>query len=201
MNGLAVGVGVAAAGLAALVAFELRPLPAAPPAPPATSAPSIGPAAAPVQEPGARPDVLAATLLARPLFTPSRRPPGETSPASASPAAETLPRMTAILIDGSRRSAIFVPPGGKPTVVAEGGRIGPFVVRAIEPERVIVAGPDGERTVHTSFDPDLQPPPPPAVPSPGIAGFPGLLQATTPPPNPLAAPAAGLERTPSGAAR
>ena len=85
----------------------------------------------------------AETVLARPLFTPGRRPPtpGQVAVGPAPAADKGLPRMTGILIDGESRRAIFVgPEGGRPVVVAEGGRVGGFVVQKIDPQSVTVSG-------------------------------------------------------------
>jgi hypothetical protein len=139
-----------------------------------------------------------ASVLARPVFSLSRRPRDVAArPVPAAPAT-ILPRMTAILIDGRIKSAIFEGTG-KPTVLSEGGRIGPFVIQKIEPQQVTIIGPDGKRVVHTSFatTPTTLPPPPtglagarvapPASAPPGAAamvfrglGGPGLPNLGTP---------------------
>ncbi len=108
------------------------------------------------------------TILARPLFSPGRRPAAQAAVAAAIAPVQTLPRMTAILIDGTKRNAIFAArDGGRPVVVSEGGRIGPFTVQSIGPQQVTVIGPDGQRAVRTSFDP--HPPAPVVLAAP--AGF------------------------------
>jgi hypothetical protein len=141
--------------------------------------PTPGPAAA--ADAGRR-AALAETVLARPLFTPGRRPPtpGQVAVGPAPAANKGLPRMTGILIDGESRRAIFVgPEGGRPVVVAEGGRVGGFVVQKIDPQSVTVSGPDGTRTVRAAFDPH-PPPPVQAAAVPGLAGLAG-----GPPPMPM----------------
>ena len=84
--------------------------------------------------------------------------------------------MTAIMIDGTKRNAIFAATdGGRPVVVSEGGRIGPFTVQSIEPQQVTIIGPEGKRAVRTSFDPHppavMAPVPPlsPIAPQPGLS--------------------------------
>ena len=93
------------------------------------------------------------TILARPLFSPSRRP---LSVVTSGPAAEIvvgLPRLTGILISPAGKRAIFAPGiGGKPLIVAEGDSIGKWTVRAIEASAVTLSGPDGARVLHTSFE-------------------------------------------------
>ncbi len=180
MNALLVMLGVGAAALTAVVAGEL--FSAGTPEEPPTAARAAGavplpaPAAAAVGRPGE-----VGTVLARPLFSHSRRPvEGATPAAVARGAAPPLPRMTAILIDGGRRAAIFVSPeGGKPVTLGEGGQLGAYTIERIEPRGVLVRGPDGRQTVRTSFDPN--PPTPitplgmPSLPSVGAPRFPGIL--------------------------
>lgn len=188
MNAVASLLGLAAACLTALVVYELRPEPAAPD--PAVASATIlvgqvpGPATPPValDAGSAR---LADTLLARPLFSQTRRLPNAAGSAAAPVAAATpLPRMTGILIDGPRRSALFATPGtpgGRPIIVAEGGRIGLFTIVSIEPQQVIVIGPEGRRTVRTSFDATLQPPAAPQPVGLGAPQFPGIATPGGPP--------------------
>ena len=117
-----------------------------------------------------------AAILARPLFAPDRRP------AAAGPAArETLPRLTGIIVDRQRRTAVFeAADGGRPLVLAEDGRIAGFVVRRIEPGEVMLDGPGGPRTLRPTFDP--APPRPAASPGtpPGIQPGAGLSSVAFP---------------------
>ena len=206
MNAGAGLLGFVAVGLAALIVVELRPDaagsdPALPPSQLLASAPAATPAGL-----DGNLGTLADTLLARPLFSQTRRPPNVAGPVASAPSiAAPLPRMTGILIDGPRRSAIFAAPatpGGKPVIVAEGGRIGPFTVQTIEPQQVIVIGPEGKRTVRTSFDPTLQPPPMPQPVGLGAPQFPGIAVPGGAPLIPPTAPSAGYGLPQSaGAAR
>jgi hypothetical protein len=92
----------------------------------------------------------ATTVLARPLFSPSRRPPEAAITAVA--AAAGLPRLTAILVTDAGRSAIFAGSAdGKPIIVQEGGRIGHYQVQSIAASQVTVSGPDGQKRLHPSF--------------------------------------------------
>ena len=165
------------AGLLAAIALELQWPGSEPETAAAPVASGVAPAAAPVAALGddaSTRAVAVQTVLARPLFSPTRRPPAAAAAAAATPAA-TLPRMTAILIDGDRRSAIFAATGtGKPTVIDEGGRLGAFTVQTIEAQQVTVVGPDGKRTLRTSFDPN--PPLPVATVQPSLPPIPGPAQ-------------------------
>lgn len=142
-----------------------------------------------------------AGILARPLFNSSRRPWRQAAgPAPAARPVTTLPRMTAILIDGKARSAIFEG-DGKPIVLTEGGHMGPFTIQSIEAQQVTIIGPEGKRVIHTSFAASQPPPPsqplPFALPTPQLPGlgannvvlppgFPPLGSAS--PPAPFGAP-------------
>ncbi len=118
-----------------------------------------------------------ATILERPLFNRDRRP--VATPGVAGGQAPGLPRLAAVVVHPTGRTATFVPAdGGKPVVAREGTRVGGFTVQAIQAGQVTVLGPDGVRVLRPSFD--LRP-----VPA-GTAGlalgapaFPGL---PTPPP-------------------
>ena len=112
----------------------------------------------------------AAQILARPLFSPGRRPVA----ASAGPASGTvLPRMTGVVVTPEGSRAIFAGPGGKPVVVEVGGQIGLYAVRAINAGQVTLSGPDGTRVVYPKFEPRA-PTPPAAGGLPGLPGLPGL---------------------------
>jgi hypothetical protein len=134
------------------------------------------------------------TSLARPLFSPNRRP-AAAAAVAAGEAAPSLPRITGILVNGSSRSVIFAAAaGGRPIIATEGTDVNGFKVQAIEANQVTIAGPDGTRVLHPSFDPSRVipeapvPPPPAGVPglpnlrlSPGgMSGIPGLPVAPGP---------------------
>lgn len=134
-----------------------------------------------------------AVVLARPLFSPGRRPPAQ--PASISAVGVSLPRMTAVVVTPQGRRATFANGTDGSVVVTEGSRIGAYGVQSIEAGRVLLAGPDGLRVVTPSFDP--KPPSPPAGPPAALLGLPdpqGLSGLGGAPPN-LAVPgAAGFTR-------
>jgi hypothetical protein len=87
-----------------------------------------------------------ATILARPLFAPARRP-----PAGAATTEEGLPRLAGVIIGPDIRRAIFAPAKGSATVVTEGGRTAGYDVHAIGPNEVILSGPDGEHRLRTGY--------------------------------------------------
>ncbi len=163
---------LAAAALGGTVALELgRRLPDSDLMVPAT-APLPAPAA-PASAPAAEADDAGrrvAEVLARPLFSPGRRPAAQ----AAKPAAATapLPRMTGVIVTPAGRRAIFANGAGKAVVVMEGGRIGAYAVQSIEAGRVTLAGPDGQRVVAPTFDP--KPAARTTGPAPGLPGLPGL---------------------------
>jgi hypothetical protein len=113
-------------------------------------------------------------VLDRPLFSISRRPPKATAGPSA--AAPDEARLAGILIGRFGKRAIFAPQGGgKPLVLAEGSQVNESSIRAIEPDRVILASgavlkPEFDRNrVPTAFTPPFQPPVP-NFPAPGFVG-------------------------------
>ena len=91
------------------------------------------------------------TILARPLFSPARRPPPGSDSAASGP--RELARLTGVLVSRSEKRAIFASEGGKPIVAEEGTRIGAYVVQTIEPGQVTVIGPEGQRTLQPAYDP------------------------------------------------
>ncbi len=123
----------AALALAGLIALELRPAPPHTPLQPARAAanPSAG-------EADPLPADRSAELLARPLFTPGRRP---AAVSGGSGPQAGLPRLSGVLVGPFGRTAIFAASGaGKPIVLAEGGEIGGFRVVAIAPGQVTLTG-------------------------------------------------------------
>ena len=100
----------------------------------------------------------AASSLARPLFSPDRRPPAGPHVVAGVPSAPEFPRLAGIMVGPAGSRAIFAPPPpAKPIVVEEGGRVAGFVVRSIATEAVTLASPDGERVVRPSFAKSTEP--------------------------------------------
>lgn len=144
-----------------------------------------------------RPEELVTTILARPLFSSSRRPPQD-APSGAADSDLTDARLTGIVTTPRHRMAIFAVSGDKPLKVAEGDAVSGWRVESITPREVSLSGPTGTKTLQPKLDPNLAPPPgqPPVgqpggrVPTPPAAGRPRL-------PIPGAAP--GIAQPPPGA--
>ncbi len=91
------------------------------------------------------------TILARPVFAASRRPPPRGSASVSGPTA--LPRLTAVLVSGRGKTVIFAGgPNGKPVSLGEGGSIGAYVVQSIGVGQATIAGPDGVHVLRPMFD-------------------------------------------------
>jgi hypothetical protein len=120
-------------------------------------------------------------ILARPLFNPDRRP---VARAAAGLAEAGLPRLSGIMITPAGRHAIFASPsGGKPNVVVEGGSVGGYLVEAISPGEVMLAGSDGKHSLHPTFD-NIRPVgriAPPIIPGPMVTGQEVAMPAETKP--------------------
>ena len=111
------------------------------------------------------------TLLARPVFSPSRRPLAVAGPLAA--AATPLPRLTGVVVSASTRGAIFAAQGGgKGIVVTEGDWIAGYRVRSIAAGLVILLGPEGEIALRPAFAPVAATPPATGAPLTGAAAVP-----------------------------
>jgi len=95
------------------------------------------------QEP--RVDDSVATVLAAPLFSPTRRPPESSGP-SVDPEVSGV-RLTGIVIQPDRRIAIFAASGTKPFVRSEGETLNEWQLDSITPLAVTLSGPAGTRTL------------------------------------------------------
>jgi hypothetical protein len=124
---------------------------------------------------------LTATILARPLFSPTRRPP-EAAATDHSETSLNDMRLTGILITPDQRLAIFAPAGGKPLVRAEGDMISDWRIDSIAGQSVSLIGPTGTTTLEPKADPNL-------------VRVTGAQQKMAPPPQP-AAPVANPQMTP-----
>lgn len=119
-------------------------------------------------------DDLVVTILARPLFSSTRRPP-QNAPAGASADSDLADtRLTGIVTEPGRRLAIFAVNGEKPLKVAEGDAVSGWRVESITAREVSLSGPSGSKTLQPKMDPNLAPPagPPPTVPGPAGARLP-----------------------------
>ena len=152
-------------------------------------------AASPTARPqNPRPEELVAAILARPLFSSSRRPPQDVSSGAAADS-DLDARLTGIVTTPGHRLAIFAVSGDKPLKVAEGDAVSGWRIESITPREVSLSGPGGTKTLQPKLDPNLAPPPgqppigqpggrapiPPPVGRPR-APVPGAAQAVAPPP-------------------
>lgn len=144
--------------LAAVIAWEIVDIPRG----------NVAPArpydlAAKQDAPPARADDVQAwvrPILARPLFSPDRRPAAGLDSVTAA-GARGLPRLTGILVGPFGRSAIFASNGNTPIVLGEGGRIGAYTIKSIGAAEVRLDGPHGVQRLRPAFDTAEQ-----AVPTP-----------------------------------
>jgi hypothetical protein len=107
-----------------------------------------------------------ADILARPLIYPGRRAPSLAPALTADNAAPApVPRLTGVIVSPSGRHALFTAaPGARPVTVDEGERVGPYLVRSIRSNEVVVDGPGGTRSLHPAYEnavPAAEPGPPP----------------------------------------
>lgn len=175
--------GLVATALAGVITWELagsaEPAPGMPAAPDRTASPRST-VAAPA---GPAPAGAVTQILARPLFSPDRRPAATAAAAGASEA--PLPRLTGVLVTADGRSALFAGVA-HPLVIREGEQLGRFTVRAIEPGLVTIQGSDGLRVLRPMFDP-ARPVTVAASPQPGTPA-PPLHSGTDLPPMPPPVP-------------
>lgn len=100
------------------------------------------------------------TILARPLFSPTRRPTDRPDTGDATP------RLTGIVVGSGRRRAIFMIPGQDRGRIADvGDLIGPWRIVAIENGTIRVRDETGEHVMHPDRD-RRSAPPTPASPRP-----------------------------------
>ena len=179
--------GLLASLLSAALALELRDgVPEAAPLPrAATSGAEVAAPSAAGDTTPERTRSLLAAILARPLFEQDRRPLAE---AKAGPVSEGGARLAGIMISPAGRAAIFATSeGGKPTVLREGGVIGPLTVQTIAPGAVTVLSHGEAQVLHPSFAASTAtttaPAPPqfPFAPNGGMGRMPGLPGGVTPP--------------------
>ena len=152
--------------LGAIIFVELQPTiddePAltGSPAKPHNAAPTVP------RQPSTHLDELVTTVLARPLFSSTRRPPqsaGNEGPSSAD-LGDT--RLTGIVTEPGHSIAIFAVNGAKPLIVTEGEAVSGWRIEAITPREVSLSGPSGTKTLEPKADPNLAPPAPTPLPNP-----------------------------------
>lgn len=147
-------IGLLALSLTSVVALELQGVEASDsadivpiPRPPVPTQATVSPnAAAPATE------RYVEFALARPLFSRDRRPTPAVAVAGEN-GGMALPRLAGILVGPFGRTALFAGGDGRKSLaVAEGGTVGPYTIKSIEPYAITVDGPDGEHEVRPSFD-------------------------------------------------
>jgi hypothetical protein len=104
-------------------------------------------------------DGTVAAILARPLFTPGRRPPQTASFAPIAETEEEAPRqlrgrLAGVTIRPGVREALFIREGQKPLAVSVGAEIDGWRISAIEPDRVILSSASGDQTIKPTNDPE-----------------------------------------------
>jgi hypothetical protein len=126
-----------------------------------------------------RPDSIVAEILARPLFSATRRPPPQSdSPTGDSALSDT--RLTGIVTEPGYRFAIFAPHGAKALIVHEGDTVSGWRVENITPSEVSLTGPEGTKTLQPKNDPSLVRASPPTA-APPIPLPPTRATAAAPP--------------------
>ncbi len=100
-------------------------------------------------------------ILARPLIYPGRRAPGPAPAIAATAAPSPPPRLTGVIVSASGRRALFEnAPGGGLVSVGEGDTIGPYHIRAIRSDEVVVDAPGGTQSLRPTYQnapPGVQP--------------------------------------------
>ena len=91
-----------------------------------------------------------ATAIERPLFRENRRP--DRAANDMAPKADAPMRLTGVITGPSGNNAIFMSAGdARPLVVTEGMQVGDFVIRSIEPGRVVVETDGAVRILTPAF--------------------------------------------------
>jgi hypothetical protein len=165
---LALGLVAACLALSLAIMHELTYSPSPAPVRTGASGAPLGRDVSPGQSAArGQPEAMLHDVLARPLFSPDRRP-VEVGVA----AARGLPRLTGIVVAGSQRVAIFAARSNEQPIVAQAGaHVGAYEVRTIADAGVTMMGPEGETLIRPIFDvfhPAASAPPParPPVPKP-----------------------------------
>ena len=141
-------------------------------------------------------DELVGTVLGRPLFSATRRPPERANTNAA--AVSELPdvRLSGIFIEAGRHLAIFAMPGGKPLVRVEGETVKDWRLDSIASRQVSLSGPSGGTLMlEPKVDPNLVRPPPPRP----AGAAPGQPVAIARPAAPAPGQPAAIDRPPAPA--
>ncbi len=92
---------------------------------------------------------LTAAVLARPLFSPDRKPPHAAHAVHAG--ASTLPRLTGTIRTDSGVLAIFQPADGKPIVLGRGGAIAEWTISDVADGEVVLRRGESTSTLRLSY--------------------------------------------------
>jgi hypothetical protein len=95
-----------------------------------------------------------ATVLARPLFSATRRPPENEQDGHPDTSLNDL-RLTGILIMPDQHFAIFVGSNGKPVMRSEGEMVSDWRIENIAAQSIFLTGPAGTTTLEPKADPNL----------------------------------------------
>jgi hypothetical protein len=131
-----------------------------------------------------RMDELLGATLSRPLFSATRRPSERAGPDRPADPELANVRLTGIVIERDRHTAIFAVQGAKPLVRSEGETVNDWHLDSIAPREVTVTGPAGTTTLEPKPDPTLVRPAAPAQAAP-------VASAARPGPAPVQPAAAG----------
>ncbi len=145
-------------------------------------------------------DLLAATL-SRPLFSATRRPSERAAPDRPADPELANVRLTGIVIERDRHTAIFAVQGAKPLVRSEGETVNDWHLDSIAPREVTVTGPAGTTTLEPKADPNLVRPGVPPVQPVAAGARPLFPTPAMPQPKPAATPPLRLPTGPPNAAR
>ena len=125
--------------------------------PPATVSPKTDSASAAPNRVKTDPTQLVSAILARPLFSSTRRPPQTTEKIISGTFELDGARLTGIVIAADERLAIFDVKGSKPLVLNEGETVSGWRVDSIAPSEVSLVGPGGVKTLQPKLDPSHSP--------------------------------------------
>ncbi len=148
-----------------------------------------------------RMDELLAATLSRPLFSTTRRPAERAAPDRPADPELANVRLTGIVIERDRHTAIFAVQGAKPLVRSEGETVNDWHLDSIAPREVTVTGPAGTTTLEPKADPNLVRPGVPPVQPVAAGARPLFPTPAMPQPKPAATPPLRLPTGPPNAAR
>lgn len=106
---------------------------------------------------------LVSVILARPLFTPTRRPPLRSGKKAEADVALADARLTGIVTHKDLRLAIFAIKGKRPLALGVGDRVSGWQIERITPNSVALRGPAGVRDLAPKPDHGLRRMPLPAA--------------------------------------